>query len=70
VDELEEKGYCAFNPGSFYKVQIAYVDRNDVVGYYSTIGVIKCTTRPNIFIFNLDASMANGHNYTYMGGYN
>ena len=41
-----------FTLGLFYKAQIAYVDKNDVVGYYSTIGVIKCTTRPNIFIFN------------------
>jgi hypothetical protein len=31
-------------PGQYYKIQIAFIDFNDVIGYYSNVGVIKCTT--------------------------
>lgn len=36
--------------GQFYKVQIAYVDQNNEVGYYSTVGITKYTTKPEITI--------------------
>lgn len=36
--------------GQFYKIQLAYRDRNDVVGYFSTVGVTKCTSLPSVTI--------------------
>lgn len=41
-------------PGQFYKIQIAYIDNNDVIGYYSSIGIIKCTTYPSVIVENYD----------------
>lgn len=43
-------------PGQFYKVQLAYVgnDTMQTVGYYSSVGVIKCTTTPTLEIPELD----------------
>lgn len=38
------------NIGQFYKVQLAYVDKNDTIGYYSTVGIIKCTAEPLLSI--------------------
>lgn len=29
--------------GNFYKVQLAYIDKNDLTGYYSTVGIVKYT---------------------------
>lgn len=36
--------------GQFYKIQIAYIDTKNIVGYYSTIGVIKYTYQPTVDI--------------------
>ena len=40
-------------PGQFYKVQLAYVN-SDGIGYYSSIGLIKCTTYPSVIVENYD----------------
>lgn len=41
--------------GNFYKVQIAYVDKeNGVIGYYSTVAIVKYTSKPNIEIAGLN----------------
>ena len=29
--------------GNFYKVQLAYIDKEGLVGYYSTVGIVKYT---------------------------
>ena len=50
------------NIGQFYKVQIAYVAEENVVGYYSTVGIIKYTSKPNLSIEPID-------NQTYVGVY-
>ena len=55
--------------GSFYKAQLAYVDSKGEVGNYSTVGIIKYTTRPNVSILNLSTSRVNSHTYTYTGVY-
>ena len=36
--------------GQFYKVQMAYIDTNGEVGYYSTVGIIKYTSKPIVKI--------------------
>lgn len=58
-----------FLVGQYYKVQLAYIDNAGVVGYYSTVGVIKCTTKPQVYIEGLDFGQINTHNYSYVGVY-
>lgn len=59
----------SFLIGQFYKCQLAYIDTNDVVGYYSTVGVIKYTTKPKVSILTLSETSNNSHIYTYTGLY-
>lgn len=55
-------------PGQYYKIQMAYVDTSGVIGYYSTVGVIKYTTVPNIGISEeTDGSTYVGY-YSQEGG--
>ena len=44
-----------FNEGQYYKVQLAFIDTDEVVGYYSTIGVIKCVAKPKVSINGYEA---------------
>ena len=55
--------------GQHYKVQIAYIDQNGVVGYYSTVGIIKYTSKPKVSIQGLKAGRLNTANYNYIGIY-
>ena len=48
-----------FNEGQYYRVQLAYVDNDDVVGYYSTVGIIKCVARPTVNIDDFDRGLVN-----------
>ena len=55
--------------GQYYKVQIACVDditdsNNPIIGYYSTVGVVKCTTRPSISIKDREGVLNNTYEYT------
>ncbi len=45
--------------GNFYKVQIAYYNTNNVLGYYSTTSVIKYTNIPEISVVGLAAQSIN-----------
>ena len=58
-----------FLVGQYYKVQLAYIDSAGVIGYYSTVGIIKCTTKPVVQIEGLTFGQANTHNYSYTGTY-
>ena len=65
-----------FNVGEFYKVQIAYIENtrqakleNETIGYYSTVGIIKYTTKPKVFIEGMSNIYINTHNYQYTGIY-
>ncbi len=63
-------GYIGkLNAGQFYKIQIAYVDTYGVVGYYSTVGVVKYTDRPSITIEGLDTLKINNFNHSFVGVY-
>ena len=62
-DIPEETVKNVFSIGSFYKAQLAYVDNNKEVGYYSTVGVVKYTTKPEVSILNLNSMQDNGHLY-------
>ena len=59
-----------FTIGSYYKLQLAYKEKNtNEIGYYSTVGVIKYTTYPTVFIDKLSTSKTNPHQYDYAGVY-
>ncbi len=58
-----------FTVGDFYKVQMAYIDTDNDVGYFSTVSVVKYTTFPQITILNLEENIFNGHHYKYTGVY-
>ena len=56
--------------GEYYKVQLAYIDKfTKEVGYFSTVGVVKYTSTPSVFIEGLNAITSNSHNYIYTGVY-
>ena len=59
------------NIGQFYKIQIAYVesDAASTIGYYSSVGIVKYTSRPNVYIEGLDKNSPNQHSYNYLGCY-
>lgn len=59
-------------PGQFLKAQLAYIntDNNtETIGYYSTVGVIKYTDKPEISIENLSLESTNNFQNTYIGKY-
>lgn len=57
------------NVGQYYKLQIAYIDNNGMPGHYSTVGVTKFTTKPNVGISGLSNTILNTHRYDYIGTY-
>ena len=60
-----ELGTNGFAPtlGQYYKVQVAYVDRNHQVGYYSSVGIIKFTSYPNLRIPDLENNFYGKYDY-------
>lgn len=71
---IEVKGNSALNGiwqpkvGQFYKIQIAYGDVNSIVGYYSTVGVIKCTSKPSVSILNMESgNIVNNNRNVFVG---
>ena len=55
------------NLGQYYKIQIAYVDKMQEIGYYSSVGTIKYTSMPNLTIPGLDKNFYG--KYDYVGNY-
>lgn len=66
---LPDEAMSLFNIGQSYKVQLAYEDTSGVVGYYSTVGVVKYTTDPEVEIEGMEHGKINGHEYDYVGHY-
>ena len=65
--EVSEK---KFNIGQYYKIQIAYIQKDTgTIGYYSTVGVVKYTSEPTVEIVDLSRSKTNEHQYQYIGKY-
>jgi hypothetical protein len=48
---------------------LAYIDNNDAVGYYSTVGIFKYTAMPQVEISGLTLSTTNQHLSVYQGVY-
>lgn len=69
-DLSDYMGKKIFYEGQFYKIQIAYISaQNGDIGYYSTVGITKYTTRPVVTIETLVDNEINAHNYLYVGNY-
>lgn len=56
--------------GQYYKIQIAFISLDGTCGYYSTVGIIKCTAQPSLSIENLSLNDLNSSKYSYKGIYN
>ena len=52
------------NLGQYYKIQLAYVDKQGEIGYYSSVGVIKYTSYPELTIPSLKDNYYGGYSYT------
>lgn len=63
-----ESLYKTLKTGSSYKVQLAYVSTSGLIGYYSTVGVVKYTTNPKVEIMGLKAGL-NINPTTFYGKY-
>ena len=74
---LTGKQALLLNEGQYYKVQIAYCGSdttdNETVGYntgyFSTVGIIKCTSQPKIYINNLVQESVNFFTNEFVGTY-
>ena len=55
--------------GSYYKMQLAYINQDDTIGYYSSVGVAKYTTIPTVYIENLLEKENNINQNVYIGVY-
>ena len=54
--------------GQYYKIQLALVNKVDEsIGYYSSVGVVKYTSKPQVEIQNKNDNYR--HRYTYTGVY-
>ena len=47
------------NVGQYYKAQIAFIDLEGNIGYWSTVSTIKCVAKPSVSIANFTSSDAN-----------
>lgn len=67
LDPDTEQGL--FNVGQFYRVQLAFRDKEGILGYFSTVGVIKYTSMPEVSLVGLNRATSNIHLYDYVGLY-
>ena len=67
--QIEFLNALKFMVGAYYKFQLAYIDQDENIGYYSTVGVSKCTARPELIIEGLNLQTNNVHKYSYTGHY-
>lgn len=65
--EIDDSKYQV---GQYYKIQLAYVTADGTIGFYSTTGIFKYTSKPAVSIKGLEGATAlNLHDYTYTGLY-
>ena len=55
--------------GNHYKFQLAYVDSTGAAGYYSTVGIAKYTSQPEVSIQGLSKNEINLYSNSYVGVY-
>lgn len=66
---LTSKERALFNVGQFYKIQLAYIDKNLNAGYFSSLSTIKCTSEPTLYIKDLDRNKINNFQTNFVGVY-
>lgn len=63
----------SYTIGQYYKLQMAYVTHDnkgdDLIGYYSQVGIFKCTAKPAVTIQDLIPNQLNNSPYTFTGLY-
>lgn len=69
LGEINQFTTSSLRPGLYYKVQLAYIDKNNDIGQYSTVGVIKYTTRPEVGIEGLSSTAINTTWHNFVGYY-
>ena len=57
------------NEGQYYRVQLAFIDNNEVLGYYSTVGIIKCVAKPTCVLNNFTIADVNVFQTEIVGVY-
>ena len=73
--EFQLKNENKLKVGQFYKLQIAFINKdNDEIGYYSTVAIGKYTSKPDVYISTsasnrLEKGIINMHSYDYTGHY-
>lgn len=63
-----ESLYSKLKTGQSYKIQLAYVSASNLIGYYSTVGIVKYTTNPKVEILSLQSGI-NINPTTFYGRY-
>ena len=66
---LFDKSKKFFNESQYYRVQIAFIDNNDTIGYYSTVGIIKCIASPIASIDKYTSGNINMFDNSFYGVY-
>lgn len=59
---------ASYMVGQYYKLQMAYVNNNEV-GYYSSVGIFKCTAQPKVSIKDLIPNKLNYNAHSFTGIY-
>lgn len=67
-DENTDITASLINEGQYYRVQIAFVD-GETIGYYSTVGIIKCVAKPSVEIKDFTADAINQFDHEFFGIY-
>ena len=57
--------------GQYYKIQLAYINKSNEIGFYSSAATFKFTSSPEVIIQGLDDTdnFLNPHTYDYVGSY-
>lgn len=63
-NEKENNQIYNLTCGQYYKIQIAYRDKDGIIGYYSPVGVFKRTTMPKVSVPSLENNYFNGYWFT------
>lgn len=58
-DTLGSAWYNKLFTGLHYKMQLAYINKNNIIGHYSSVGIAKYITKPEVGILNLQENSNN-----------
>ena len=67
--KLDSDEASKLNEGQYYRVQLAFIDANEVLGYYSTVGIIKCVAKPKCSLNNFTIEDVNVFTTEVVGVY-